>query len=110
MIGLRKILVKSFFLLAVSLCLGINTYSYYNYPYFNNETLTCNSNVENSFSPNIDSLSQDQIDQSDLNEDQINQLNYSDLSPESFSLIRLRQAYFPIHILCFSIWQPPKIS
>jgi len=98
--GLRKILIRSFFLLAVSLFLGINSYSYYNASHINNEILTDTSNIENSISANTDTM----------NEDQINQSDDSDLYPASISIIRLRQAYFPIHIFCFSIWQPPKIS
>jgi hypothetical protein len=98
--GLRKILIRSFFLLAVSLFLGINSYSYYNASHINNEILTGTSNIENSISANTDTM----------NEDQINQSEDSDLSHDQLSLISPRQAYFPIPIFCFSIWQPPKIS
>lgn len=97
---LRKILIKSFFLLAVSLCFGINSYSNYNLRHINNEISACTSNVENSFNSHIDSLNEDRIVQSDN----------SDLSLDPFISIPLRQVHFPIHIFYFSIWQPPKIS
>ena len=98
--GLRKIAIKSFLLLAVSLCFGINSYSYSNLRDINSEILTCTCNVENSFSLNTDNLSDDQIDQSDN----------SGLSVEQHGLISQRQANFQIHTLCFTVWQPPKIS
>lgn len=96
---LRKILIKSFFLLAVFLSLGINSFMNYTLLH-NNEISSYTSNVENIFSPFTDTPNGDQIDQSDN----------SVLSHEQSGIIPLRQAYLPIHIFCISIWQPPKIS
>jgi hypothetical protein len=98
--GIKKLLIRSFFLLAVSLYLGINSYSYFNLRHITNEIITCTSNVEYSFSSNTDTLNDDQIDKSDN----------PDFSPEPCSLYPPRRIYLPVHILCFSIWQPPKIS
>ena len=91
--GLKTILIKSFFLLAVSLMLGVYSNSYFNLRHINNEILTCTGNIEYSFSSHIDTLNEDQIDQSDN----------SDLSSEPLSLISAHQTFFPIHIPCFSI-------
>jgi hypothetical protein len=98
--GLRKVLIKSFLLLALSLVVGINSYSYYNLSYINNELVTCTSNVEDSISPHFDTINDDQIDQSDN----------SDLSPTQLSSIPIRQRNSPLHIFYLSVWQPPKIS
>lgn len=97
--GVRKILFKSFFLLAVSLSLGINSYSNYTLLHIN-DISACTNNVENSFSSHIDSPNEDQIGQSDN----------SDLSQEQFSLIPPGRAYFSTSAVSFSVWQPPKIS
>jgi hypothetical protein len=98
--GLRKILIKSFFLIAVPLCLGINFYSYYSLQHINNETLTGNNGIEYSFSCNTDTLDEDEIIQAeDLN-----------LSTEPVSFIHWHQVFIPVHIFSLSIWQPPKIS
>ncbi len=97
--GLRKIVIRSFFLLAFSLCLGINSYSYFNLHHLNSEISAC-TNIENSLSNLTDSLNDDQIFQSDNSND----------SPEPFILIPPHLVVFPIHNFCFSIWQPPKVS
>ncbi len=97
---LRKILIKSFFLLAVFLSLGINSFMNYNLLHTNNEISSYTSIVENIFSLFTDTPNGDQIGQSDN----------SVLSREQSGIIPLRQAYLPNHIFCISIWQPPKIS
>jgi hypothetical protein len=98
--GLRKILIKTFFLIVVSLCLGINFYSYCSLQHINNEILTGNNGIEYSFGNNSDTLNEDEIIQAeDLN-----------LSTEPVSFIHWHQVFYPVHIFSLSIWQPPKIS
>ena len=97
---LRKILFNSFFLLAVFLCIGINSYSNYSLPQSNIELSTCNCNIVYSFSLDVDSLNEDQIDQS------VN----SGLLQEPFRQIPPHRGNKLICNFQFSVWQPPKIS
>ncbi|MCX6327435.1 MAG: hypothetical protein NT144_12430 [Bacteroidia bacterium] len=94
----RKILFKIIFFLVVFFSIGIDTHSN-NLQLAPVEIPAGTNNVEISFSPEIDSIDEDQIAQSyrfDLKEESVCQISI----PRSCSIV---------YCFCCSVWQPPKI-
>jgi hypothetical protein len=96
----RNIFSKIIFLMTVFLCLGINVHSEIPSPQYEIEFSSCTTSVENSIRPEIDSIDEDQIDQ----------ISVFGLSEDPICQISIPMNCSPINYLCFSVWQPPKIS
>ena len=99
MVKQRKLLFRVILFLIIIFSIGINTYSYLEIQPDSTEILTGTKNIEDSFNPDVDYLSFDQIDQS----------HGFDIVEESRTTIAEAETCFLIRTFSFSIWQPPKI-